>query len=172
MYVCCTLAITWTCEQTGDQGQSEYVVHWTCEGTGDQGSLYGPQCQQGQCRNYIILDLVQERSEHVKTRCCIHVFIQDLRSLHTSKLKIEYRGDPLLQPLRSYEISTLVRLFFHISSRLNMKVCNICFQHSLLTAKLCLQLALGGSRQLVNFLVRLIFVLPPVCSSVKCHWFK
>lgn len=38
------------------------------------------------------------------------------------KFDIEYQGDAELQPIRSYEIASLVRLLFRLSSAINCRV--------------------------------------------------
>jgi len=51
---------------------------------------------------------------------CISVCIQIVNGLR--RFEVEYTGDPDLQPIRSYENVTLVRLFHSISCYFNTKV--------------------------------------------------
>lgn len=50
------------------------------------------------------------------------LLLQQHELLHSSKLDIRYQGDPIIQPLRSYENPRLVQMLFSISERLNHMV--------------------------------------------------
>ena len=109
---------------------------------------------------------------------CVYVcvFVQVIQGLRKcTNLHIQYTGDPLLQPIRSFENATLVRALYQLSCSLNDKVgsCTcICMRvltvRSNLCVFLCTQLAsqlavLGTSNRLTSKLL-LQLLAPPLPS--------
>ena len=64
-----------------------------------------------------------------------------------SSLDIEYMGDPVLQPIRSFENATLVRALHHLSCGLNERVQPI---HAKLANFSCKLVPLQFAAQLMN----------------------
>ncbi|XP_026204932.1 sphingomyelin phosphodiesterase 4 isoform X2 [Anabas testudineus] len=84
-----------------NQGQLTQLLSNLCSSEDDGNCKQLPDCIQGE-NGLILTDLGRRQ------------IINGLR-----RFDIEYRGDPELQPIRSYENALLVRLFYRISSLVN-----------------------------------------------------
>uniref|UniRef100_A0A7N6BM80 Sphingomyelin phosphodiesterase 4 n=1 Tax=Anabas testudineus TaxID=64144 RepID=A0A7N6BM80_ANATE len=87
-----------------NQGQLTQLLSNLCSSEDDGNCKQLPDCIQGE-NGLILTDLGRRQ------------IINGLR-----RFDIEYRGDPELQPIRSYENALLVRLFYRISSLVNERV--------------------------------------------------
>ena len=88
--------------------------------------------------------------------CWIYYLLQVMQGLRKcSSLDIEYMGDPVLQPIRSFENATLVRALHHLSCGLNDRVqsCQVLMRFTMSLAVVCI-------------------CDITVCCSVDEHWNK